>query len=216
MGFFDMLGKVAGALIDEAEKSQKRQQKRVGKMVDDYEKKLDRYEKVHPSSSKIEEERVKIANARERISNGSVPYYSRRTDSELESDMTGLNKRPRDFQYRKGISLKDALHIAENETGVYILYLNGSVMKCGRAAYGQGIHWRFQQYYSLKYDNRARNGDYWSVSPENRDRVTVAWQCCPVSKCKELEYKLFRKYGKGLWAIRAPESCSSDTWELLI
>lgn len=216
MGFFDTLGKVAGALMSEAEKSQARQQKRISQKVDDYEKKLNQYEKSHPNSKKVAEERAKIADAREKLSNGSVSYRARRTDSELESDTTGLSKRPRDFQYRKGVSLKEALHIANNETGVYILYLNGSVMKCGRAAYGQGIHWRFQQYYSLKYDDRARNGDYWSVSPENRDKVTVAWQCCPVSKCKELEYKLFKKYGKGAWAIRGPESCSSDSWELLI
>ena len=141
---------------------------------------------------------------------------NRRTDAELERDRTGLNQRARDFQYREHVRLSEALEIAESTPGVYILFLNGNVMKCGRAAYGQGIHWRFQQYYSLNYDDRARNKDYWSVSPSNRDSITVSWQCCPVSKCKELEFKLFRKYGKGPWGLRAPQSCSEDSWELLI
>ena len=140
----------------------------------------------------------------------------RRTDAELERDRTGLNQRPRDFQYREHVRLSDALNIADSSPGVYILFLNGQVMKCGRAAYGQGIHWRFQQYYSLNYDDRARDKDYWSVSPSNRDSIMVSWQCCPVSKCKELEFKLFRKYGKGPWGLRAPQSCSEDSWELLI
>ena len=141
---------------------------------------------------------------------------NRRTDAELERDRTGLNRRARDFQYRERVRLPEALEIAESTPGVYILFLNGKVMKCGRAAYGQGIHWRFQQYYSLNYDDRARNKDYWSVSPSNRDSIMVSWQCCPVSKCKELEFKLFRKYGKGPWGLRAPQSCSENSWELLI
>lgn len=44
----------------------------------------------------------------------------------------------------------------------------------------------------------------------------VSWQCCPVSKCKELEYKLFAKYGKGPWGLRAPAKCPDNSWELLI
>ncbi len=141
---------------------------------------------------------------------------TRRTDSELEKDRAGVNQSARSFQYQQNVRLPDAVDMAENAPGVYVLYLNGSVMKCGRAAYGQGVHWRLQQYYSLNYDDRARDKDYWSVSPQNRDSVMVSWQCCPVSKCKELEYKLFRKYGKGPWGLRAPQSCSEDSWELLI
>lgn len=140
----------------------------------------------------------------------------RRSDSELEQDRSGTNLKPRDFQYATKVPLSQAVSQAESTTGVYVLYLNGQVMKCGRAAYGQGIHWRLQQYYSLNYDDRARKHDYWSISPENRDSVMVSWQCCPVSKCKELEYKLFRKYGKGPWGLRAPVSCSDDSWEVLI
>lgn len=89
-------------------------------------------------------------------------------------------------------------------------------MKCGRAAYSQGIRWRFVQYYNLNYDNKARSKDYWSISKANRDRIKVSWQACIISKCKELEYKLFRKYGKGEWAKRAPTNCSEDSWPLFI
>lgn len=109
-----------------------------------------------------------------------------------------------------------AKRMAPSQPGVYILLLNGEVMKYGRAAYGQGIKWRFTQYYNLNYDDKARQGDYWSVSPENRDLIVVSWQVCPVSKCKELEFKLFEKYGKGPWGLRVPRFCKDDTWDLLI
>lgn len=148
--------------------------------------------------------------------NSSTHAKNRRSDAELEKDRTGLNQSARSFQHRQNVRLPDAVEQADSSPGVYVLYLHGKVMKCGRAAYGQGIHWRLQQYYSLNYDDRARDKDYWSVSPENRDFIEVSWQCCPVSKCKELEYKLFKKYGKGPWGLRAPLNCSEDSWELLI
>lgn len=83
------------------------------------------------------------------------------------------------------------------------------------AAYGQGLAWRFTQYYNLNYDDKARAGEYWSIIEENRDEVRVSWQACPESKCEELEYKLFQKYGKGKWAQRAPRQ-AGDSWELRI
>lgn len=85
-----------------------------------------------------------------------------------------------------------------------------------QAAYSNGVRWRLSQYYNLNYDNRARRGEYWSVSEENRDNITVSWQCCPQAVCQELEYKLFEKYGKGPWAHRAPKFCTDDRWKLLI
>ena len=114
------------------------------------------------------------------------------------------------------MSLRSAISSAPSKEGVYVLFLDGKVMKCGRAAYGQGLKWRFTQYYNLNYDDRARRGDFWSVSPKNKDRVAVSWQACPPSKCKELEYKLFEKYGKGPWGLRAPANCYDDSWTLLI
>lgn len=140
----------------------------------------------------------------------------RRTDAELERDTTGLNKSAEEYQHRNHIPLPQALSLAESSPGVYILRLDGKVMKCGRASYSQGVPWRLRQYYNLNYDDRARGGEHWSVSRENRDRVSVSWQCCPPSKCHELEYKLFRKYGKGPWANRAPDYCAEDSWRLLI
>ncbi len=151
----------------------------------------------------------------EKMNNGSSVNHNRRTDDDFNSEKLG-NKRPSEYQIRNDVSLSSAKNTANNEPGVYILYLDGNVMKCGRAAYGQGVKWRFTQYYNLNYDNKARNGDCWSVSKENRDRVTVSWQCCPAAVCQELEYKLFRKYGKGPWAERAPAYCKNDRWELLI
>ena len=107
---------------------------------------------------------------------------NRRTDAEFSSDSSELDRTPRDFQYQTDVPLSEACHLAEHSPGVYVLYLNGAVMKCGRAAYAQGVAWRFKQYYNLNYDKKSQEGDTWSVSAENRDLVTVSWQCCPVSK----------------------------------
>lgn len=146
---------------------------------------------------------------------GSCKQF-RRTDEEINSDLSGTDKSPWEFQFCTNVFLKDAINMAQNIPGVYVLYLDGKVMKCGRAAYDSGVAWRLRQYYNLKYDKSSMAGDYWSVNEGNRDRVIVSWQCCPVSKCGELESKLFEKYGKGEWAKRAPVSHSIDSWELLI
>ena len=140
----------------------------------------------------------------------------RSTDDDYERNKKGMKKRPEDFEIKRNILLSQAVKNAKNETGVYIIYLDGQVMKCGRAAYSQGIRWRMQQYYNLKYDSRAQHGDCWAIDDSNRDRVMVSWQCCPVAVCKELEYKLFKKYGKGPWGLRAPVSCNTNDWKLLI
>lgn len=142
--------------------------------------------------------------------------HHRRTDEELNQDTSGTDKFAKDFQHRKQMPLSAAMNCAQSSPGVYVLYLNGIPMKCGRASYSGGVSWRLRQYYNLNYDNRARMGDYWSVSPQNRNNIMVSWQCCPPSKCHELEYKLFKKYGKGAWAQRAPVSCDTDSWALLI
>ena len=80
----------------------------------------------------------------------------RRTDIEFENDASEINMRPSDFQVVKNMPLSVAKTLSQAHEGVYILYLNGAVMKCGRAAYGQGIKWRFTQYYNLNYDERAQ------------------------------------------------------------
>ena len=140
----------------------------------------------------------------------------RRTDEELSKDQTGTERSADSFDHNNYISLSDAMSQASNEPGVYILWLNGTVMKCGRSSQAGGVRKRLLEYYRLDYDKRAKAGDYWAVTQDNRDNVVVSWQCCPISKCHELEYKLFQKYGKGPWAHRAPNSCSEDSWELLI
>lgn len=144
----------------------------------------------------------------------------RRTDKQLNEDCTVTKRDEKSYQVKKNIPLSAAINMADSTPGVYVLKLNGQVMKCGRASYDKGsscgVAWRLRQYYNLNYDDRARAGDFWSVNNENRDKITVAWQCCPASKCHELEYKLFTKYGKGPWAHRAPANNSEDSWDLLI
>ena len=227
MGFLDFLVKAGSYMVEQGEKQRDRVARDYSKKVSNYERKVDKYEKEHGSTAKTQKARQEIDRVKSNLNDyksGSVRTTSsateekrkRRTDAEFDSSTADTDKKPRDFEYRKGESLKNACAIAASQPGVYILYLNGVVMKCGRVVYSQGIRWRFKQYYNLNYDKRAQRGDHWSVSEENRDKVTVAWQCCPESKSHELEYKLFRKYGKGPWASRAPANCNTDTWELLI
>ena len=140
----------------------------------------------------------------------------RRTDDELSKDKTGLDKSPESYSRASNVPLSTAIYTANYSPGVYILYLNGKVMKCVRSAQFGGVKKRLMEYYRLDYDIRAKSGDYWAVNESNRDSVVVSWQCCPVSKCHELEYKLFKKYGKGPWAQRSPVACFEDSWELLI
>lgn len=159
---------------------------------------------------------VNIANTIADVTQVIMGNNHRRSDADISRSTAGLRTNPSHYQVMQNIPLKDATRMASNQPGVYVLRLNGQVMKCGRAVYGSGVRWRMQQYYNLGYDDRAQHGNYWAVSPTNRDQVTVSWQCCPESKCKELEAKLFDKYGKGPWGLRAPALTNDDTWGLRI
>lgn len=157
-------------------------------------------EYIAAQRAKINEQRAKI----------------RRTEEELSRDRAGVDRPAKSFDYDNSIPLSAAMSRAATDPGVYILWLNGTAMKCGRSSQAGGVRKRLLEYYRLDYDKRAKEGDYWAVTEENRDDIVVSWQCCPISKCHELEYKLFQKYGKGPWALRAPASCPEDSWELLI
>ena len=196
MGFLDTLGGIisGGAEI-------------LGKEMDRHKARTERIREKHY--------KAESGNINRNSSNADAKKH-RGTKEEFRSDHTGMGKRPDSYFVARRVSLSRACHIAPREPGVYILYLDGQVMKCGVATYSQGLQWRFTQYYNLNYDDKARDGDYWSVSPSNRDDVKVSWQACPKRVCDELEYKLFRKYGKGPWAKRAPSSLATDEWELLI
>lgn len=163
-----------------------------------------------------EMEREKERIARNQGKNSSSNSRHRSTKEEFRSNCTGMDMQPESYSTARRVPLSMACDDAPGEPGVYILFLHGAVMKCGVATYSQGLRWRFTQYYNLNYDDRARSGEYWSVSPDNRDDIEVSWQACPKRVCDELEYKLFRKYGKGPWAKRAPSSLATDEWKLLI
>lgn len=139
----------------------------------------------------------------------------RRTDADFENDLSDDFGSADDYSCKNKIPLQIAMTIAPSATGVYILWLDDVAKKCGRVVYKNGLKWRFTQYYNLNYDAKAQKGIYSSVSPENRGRVLVSWQLCPKSKSRELESKLFDKYGKGGWAKRRPH-CNKDTWTLII
>ena len=212
MGFFDFLSDVletAGHVVEQ-------QESRINGERRKLERNLEHLERTGQATAK---QKAALDKLRVEPSYSSVSTSTgkkRRTDAEIESTGNEFGLEPDDYECAEDVPLSEAADWADNEPGVYVLYLNGRVMKCGRAAYSQGVRWRFRQYYNLNYDSRAQHGDHWSINEENRDSVMVSWQCCPEAYCSELEYKLFRKYGKGPWAQRAPASCHTDKWKLLI
>lgn len=139
----------------------------------------------------------------------------RRTDADFENIIQNAGDSNQKYSYKIKIPLRDAATIAPSCPGVYILWLDNIAQKCGRVVYCGGLKWRFTQYYNLNYDSKAQKGDYSSITPQNRDDILVSWQTCPINKCRELESKLFSKYGKGPWAKRRPY-CDKNTWELVI
>ncbi|MGN1419727.1 MAG: hypothetical protein ACI4W6_10390 [Acutalibacteraceae bacterium] len=131
----------------------------------------------------------------------------RRTDEQAKNlPLSWPRKSASSVDVHRG-SLKTASS-AVNITGVYILKLNGQVMKVGSAEIG--VQKRMQQYYGLN-----KSCGLAQINEHNRDLIQVIWQDCPRCKCNELESKLARKYGMGPWAIRTPHS-TDDTWKLLI
>ena len=104
---------------------------------------------------------------------------------------------------RKSIRLKDLSNplIYKNQSGVYILRLNGSVVKVGCARIG--LQNRMQQYYNLN----PWCGLNKHINSSNRDSITVDFQICSYSECAELESKLFDKYTSDAplpWTQRRP------------
>lgn len=155
------------------------------------------------------------------VSDGNAVRISDIGGSLLKNDL--MRKRRTDEQAknqplmwpRKSASTVDAHHALlrnaaafVNVSGVYILRLNGQVMKVGSAEIG--VQKRMQQYYGLNKSCGLNE-----INAENRDQIWVTWQDCPKSKCNELESKLAKKYGLGPWAKRTPHS-AEDTWDLLI
>ena len=85
-----------------------------------------------------------------------------------------------------GMSLEEAARTAPRQTGVYKLYLDGKLMKVGKAEWEGGIRWRMQQYW--RGDHTAGISE-----PEisaNRGRVRVVWSLVAVEGCRELEVQM--------------------------
>ncbi len=134
----------------------------------------------------------------------------RRTDSEAKSKPLNWPRSRASAADVHRASLKNAAKPSSAGAlpGVYILRLNGRVMKVGSAEIG--VQKRMQQYYGMNQSCGLPH-----INPENRDSISVTWQNCPKSKCNELESKLPRKYGMGPWARRTPHSMD-NTWDLMI
>ncbi|HEX3047210.1 MAG TPA: hypothetical protein VHY08_20820 [Bacillota bacterium] len=89
------------------------------------------------------------------------------------------------------VSLEEAQRSAPQQTGVYKLFLNGRLMKVGKAAWDAGIRWRMQQYW--RGDSTA--GSYGSEIYKNRKDITVSWILCPKDKCRAIELNQIQSAG---------------------
>lgn len=91
-----------------------------------------------------------------------------------------------------GVPLKEAAKTAPVQTGVYKLYLNGRLMKIGKAEWEKGIRWRMQQYWR---GDRTTAGPYRQEIISNRDNITASWILCPKGECRALEKKQIDEAG---------------------
>ncbi|WP_280770727.1 hypothetical protein [Salipaludibacillus daqingensis] len=90
------------------------------------------------------------------------------------------------------MSLEEATKSAPRRTGVYKLYLNGKLMKVGKATRKEGIRWRMQQYW--RGDSTAGKKHGRDIQ-DNRERISVQWVICSKDNCRELEIKLQNQVG---------------------
>ncbi|MBU3188775.1 hypothetical protein K9O30_06320 [Clostridium bowmanii] len=206
MGFWDKVGKFAATIIEEgpellsalAEKGAKQQ----GQALKNAEHRINEYER-------------KVSNSQQSKEMNNPEYARRINDAKqkLENVKIEINKKTGTGSCGTA-TLKSAANSSnlENSPGVYILRLDGELMKVGSAVIG--VQKRMQQYYGLN----TACGLNKHINNENRDRITIAWQHCSTDKCNELESKLFNKYG-GVqnmpWAERRP-NCSNDSVSLKI
>lgn len=117
--------------------------------VKEYNRKIDEYERNGGDKQKVAQARAKVAN---------ITTKTRSTDAQYASNAEEMDKSPSDFQCVRNVPLSSAIDMADNQPGVYILYLNGKVMKCGRAAYSNGVRWRLSQYYNLTGQDAVNTG----------------------------------------------------------
>ncbi len=116
MGLFDFIGEIFSSAMADTQRT-----------MDKYDKKLSEYEKTHPGSEKAAEAREKLNVQREKLDGAS---RIRRTDSDFENSVSSDSERnPEDYSYKINVPLSEAKSTADNTTGVYVLYLDGRVMK---------------------------------------------------------------------------------------
>ena len=71
---------------------------------------------------------------------------------------------------------------APQAPGVYKIYLDGQLMKVGKAE--NGLRKRFSDYYRGVDGGTA---GLYHITDENRDRVMVRWQECSIGECRRIE-----------------------------
>jgi hypothetical protein len=203
MGFWDTVGKITSVLMDEAAKKQEDMQRKAGNQLREYERKVNRAQNSDKMSNpayatKVNEAKQKLAQAKKSV------YGVASTNDD------GGNRSSAEIGSASLREIASPIRFA-NKPGVYILKLNGRIMKVGSAEIG--VQKRMQQYYGL---NTSCGLSY--ITGANRDSINITFQHCPVAKCNELESKLFDKYG-GVenmpWAKRRPQN-NNNTYQLKI
>ena len=100
------------------------------------------------------------------------------------------------------VPLRYAQETAPAETGVYRLYLDGELMKVGKATYKGGLRWRLKQYWNGHPDTA---GPARQIIQERKDDVRVSWTLCTRGECRDLETAMFDEAGGAWflpWAVR--------------
>lgn len=82
-----------------------------------------------------------------------------------------------------GASLEEASKSSPASPGVYKIYLDGRLMKIGKAEWKAGIRWRMQQYW--RGDSTA--GFHGAEIYRNRSRIRVTWTLCSADECRRVE-----------------------------
>jgi hypothetical protein len=197
MGFWNTVGKITSVLVEEGIKKHQVLQKEANKRVREYERRIVNAERsnkmVDPEyARRVKEAKGKLKQFSENnLTNSSVPINS-------EVGNVALKEIANPLRYL-------------NQPGVYILKIDGRIMKVGSAMIG--VQKRMQQYYGMN-----QHCGLYHINENNRDNIQVIFQHCPYDKCSELESKLFDKYG-GVesmpWAVRRPHH-NIDTYHLKI
>lgn len=184
MGFWDVVGKVVGAVLEEAERSQKDRNHKINARMKEAERSIEKAERSsqmkNPAyAKKVSQAKQKVAEAKVNVATGRTSSFS---SDKLQVDANGevlyggktLNRWDREWQYLGTLSQLNDLSAYNQSIGLYKAVLNGKVTYIGRAiefANG-GFRKRLRDY--VRPSNSARTHGSGQTMYENADKVQIS------------------------------------------